>query len=248
MTYERTQDGNPHQLTILEHVFPARSIKRFANRQGEISVKYLSTGKIFRVKADDQIFCAKRVWDQRAEHGYMKNIEDAFQDIAERITNGGGSLLPGDSKVVTEFSGLCRLRAEWRDRRLGPQRILGIAGENLTKDQEEVLEKNHAVYVTAGGTTPGRYIAGIQIQIGIDRFSAELEGREWGIVTAQDSEYILPDNFGSFTIVPISPTISLIHDSQDLALSRNQVKMVNRCAAKIASQYVLARDFEACPE
>jgi hypothetical protein len=248
MIYERTQDGNPHQLTILQHVFPARSIERFANRQGEISVKYLSTGRIFRVKGNDQIFCAKRVWDQRAEHGYMKNIEDKFHNIAERITSGAGSLLPGDSKAVTEFYGLCRLRAAWRDRRLAPQPILGIAGENLTKDQEEVLETKHAIYVTADGTIPGRYIVGIQIQNDIDGFAAQLERRQWGIVSAQDGEFILPDNFGSFTIVPISPAISLIYDSQDLSLSRNQVKMVNRCAANTASQYVVARDFTVCPE
>jgi hypothetical protein len=29
-------------------------------------------------KSNDGIFCAMRAWDQRAERGYMKRIEDEF--------------------------------------------------------------------------------------------------------------------------------------------------------------------------
>lgn len=67
MKYEKTQKGNPHQLTINQHYFPARSIERFVRPDGRVDVHYIKNSKNFQVKPNNPIFCARRAWDQRVE-------------------------------------------------------------------------------------------------------------------------------------------------------------------------------------
>jgi len=43
--YQKPKKGNPRELTVNQHVFPKRSIDRFANDQGRVSVRILHPGK-----------------------------------------------------------------------------------------------------------------------------------------------------------------------------------------------------------
>ena len=49
------------------------------------------------------IFCAKRAWDQRAEVGYMKSIEDLFQNLADKIVVARRSPEPAEHDIVSQF-------------------------------------------------------------------------------------------------------------------------------------------------
>jgi len=69
--------------------------------------------KIFDTNSDNEgIFCAKRVWDQRAESGYMKTIEDEFQELAERIVLNLFlvKINSAENSIITKFYALwiCR--------------------------------------------------------------------------------------------------------------------------------------------
>jgi hypothetical protein len=86
--YEKPQKGNPHSLPIRQHVFPAASIARFTNDDGVVDLYRLSTSQVRKATPDDDIFCAKRAWDARAEFGFMKQIEDEFQLLASKVING----------------------------------------------------------------------------------------------------------------------------------------------------------------
>ena len=46
--------------------------------EGRVSLHDLARSKVGLAKPNDGIFCAMRAWDQRAERGYMKRIEDEF--------------------------------------------------------------------------------------------------------------------------------------------------------------------------
>ena len=46
--------------------------------EGRVSLHDLTRSKVRLAKPNDGIFCAMRAWDQRAERGYMKRIEDEF--------------------------------------------------------------------------------------------------------------------------------------------------------------------------
>src|SRR5277367_3510248 len=76
---EKPQKGNPRRLTFWQHVFPAKSIERFAGHDGKIAVRHRQADKEFKLAPENELFCAQRRWDQRAEAGYMKEIEDQFQ-------------------------------------------------------------------------------------------------------------------------------------------------------------------------
>lgn len=85
MLFEKPQKGNPHRITVNQHVFPRASIARFVNDNNCVSVFYIPTGKAFIVAPDNELFCAKRAWDQRAEEGYMQRIERDFQKLVKDI-------------------------------------------------------------------------------------------------------------------------------------------------------------------
>ena len=75
MTFERTRKGNPLELAIDQHFHTAHSIAKFYNHKFKVDVFEVSTGKILERNKRAKIFCAKRNWDERAERGYMVNIE-----------------------------------------------------------------------------------------------------------------------------------------------------------------------------
>src|ERR1700730_5065135 len=92
--FEKPQKGNPHELPVMQHVWPLESIARFADGNGVVCIFDKARNKLRQAKPDDDVFCAKRVWDRRAECGYMKGIEDAFQELASEIM--GMNLAPLD--------------------------------------------------------------------------------------------------------------------------------------------------------
>ena len=109
MEYEKTQKGNLHQLTIKQHCFPMRSIERFACSGGLVDVQ--RGVKNFRLKPDHLLFCARRAWDQRVESGFMKGIEDVYQELAEKIVNGVVyKLSKSDQEKFTDMYALWNIR------------------------------------------------------------------------------------------------------------------------------------------
>src|SRR6516165_2453987 len=92
---EKTRPRNPNRLTVDQHVFPSTSIERFADEKGYVSLHDLRRERIIRVKPRNAIFCASRAWDERTETGFMKRIEDEFQQIIGPIIEGkAGSIEP----------------------------------------------------------------------------------------------------------------------------------------------------------
>ena len=109
MEYEKTQKGNPHRLTVKQHCFPMRSIERFACSDGLVDVQ--RGVKNFRLKPDHTLFCARRAWDQSAESGFMKEIEDVYQELAEKIVDGVVSKLSkADQAIITDMYALWNIR------------------------------------------------------------------------------------------------------------------------------------------
>ena len=121
-----------------QHVFPARSIARFANADGVVRLHNLATHQARAAAPGDAMFCAMRAWDLRAEHGFMKQIEDEFQELAEKIIAGTVTMIgPADKGKVDRFFALWKWRAHFRD--ADPQEVQfnGVTGARWTQDQEE---------------------------------------------------------------------------------------------------------------
>jgi hypothetical protein len=246
MPTEKTQKGNPRGLTTKQHVFPRQSIQRFANASGFVAVRLLAQGKTVPLQPDDPLFCARRAWDQRAERGYMRKIENAFEPVAARVAGGGAALNPAECALATEFSALWRRRFHHRGA-TQPDLRGGVKGDPLTLDQRECLEMNGYSFVGADDAMPGRMFTGLRIQLEIGRLTPLMDGHGWGVARAADGEFLLPDNFGNHAIIPVSPKAFLIWGSPDASFGLAQVADLNRFARSSSVDYLAARDFAACP-
>jgi hypothetical protein len=252
MKYEKPQKGNPHALTVQQHTVPVRSIQRFSSAAGTVHVRYLRNGKELRLRPDDQLFCAKRTWDEHAERGFMKSIEDNFQAIVERIVSGATDELgPADSDVLNKFVLLCNARAQWKafrpeDLDLASMGVIS-AEQNPTKDEQELLEKNRIAFTRPDLTMPSRFIVGPRMQVNILAQSKRLRNVRWGILRSRGGEFILPD-MSSSGILPITPDIYLCPNTENAMLSEDQVRELNRIAISRSVEWYLARDFATSPQ
>ena len=77
---EKTRPHNPNRLST--------SIERFADGKGYVWLHELRCDKSIRVKPHNAIFCASPAWDERTETGFMKRIDDDFQQIIGPIVEG----------------------------------------------------------------------------------------------------------------------------------------------------------------
>jgi hypothetical protein len=149
MKYEKPQKRNPHGLTIRQHVFPVASILRFAQKDGRVSVYLIKQRKEAHLKPSDQIFYAKRTWDQRAESGFMKDIEDRYQELAENVIAGKiRTITEKEKPIITNMYALWNIRAYRKRRPICDQRvdIIGVSND-LRKDEQEFLEKHKIGFI-----------------------------------------------------------------------------------------------------
>jgi len=246
--YEKPQAGNPHGLTINQHVFPSASIARFVGQNGKVAVCDKSRLPVRAATPGNVIFCARRAWDQRAEAGYMKSIEDPFQNLAVKIIKGL-VLTIGDKekRIVNEFFALWYMRSRYRN--LGAQEIqaIGVTGSNLTKNQEENLEKGGIMFSRQGGRIPARQLNGLMLQMWTYRYANDdLPITQWGIIHAEGGEFVVPD-IPVHTVVPLTPTLCLASPAPNGTIVRQNVADINRHAVVASQEYFFARDFSRCP-
>jgi hypothetical protein len=247
---ERTRPRNPNSLTVDQHVFPSKSIERFTDQRGRVSVHELHRAQVIRAKKpDNAIFCARRAWDQRAEAGYMKRIEDDFQKIVGPIVEGKTQTLASELKAsVDRMYALWYMRSRYRELESQEIQLNGIAGDDLTKEQEENLEKNGYLFTRKSGRIPARQLNGLELQLRIDSYARELAGSvtRWGVISTQSGEFIVPD-VPSHCIIPLTPRLALVSSAPDGMIVERNVAEIHRAMRATSRDYVFARDFSSCP-
>lgn len=257
MNYEKPQKGNARLLTVDQHTLPKTSIARFTGQKGNIQVFRVASGKTFLVKPTNQLFCAKRAWDQRAETGFMRTIEDDFQAIANRIIEGElTSFKMADLRGINEFYCLWNIRSIHKQERTPDQSIdqtnvVGLS-QVYTKDEEELLEQESIGYIRGNLTLPGRILASRNIWRMLQRAAGGMSNSNWRILRALEGEFIVPDNAKSMPMLPLSPTVCLwcepIKPKEPVELlARGEVVWVNRAAVEASTEYYFARDLDRCP-
>lgn len=215
-----------------------------------MEVKLITQNKIINLLPDDPLFCTKRCWDQRAEAGYMKGIEDSFQSLAaEVINNKAIHLGEKDNRIATNYFALWYLRVYRNTNPIQDVQLKGIAGgKQFTKDEEERLEKSNIIFSRGDDAlVPGRFMNGINIQMGIDRITSQMGKLKWGIVSSMEGEFIVPETFSNCTILPISPRIILLGDSENLLIPKSEVIQVNKLAVSFCRNYYFAKKISNCP-
>jgi len=170
---DQPQRGNPHKLVRRQHVFPRRSIERFA-AAGGVELADLKRNRFRLASVDDVMFCADRAWNNGAEIGWMKEIEDAFQALAEEMLwTGRDTFTNAENETLAEFYGLWQERAMFRHpptSLLKDERILGVR-VTYTADELELLEKNNISAFRSDGSLAVREVTAplIRLRCGPDQ-------------------------------------------------------------------------------
>jgi hypothetical protein len=245
---EKTRPQNPNQLTVKQHVFPVRSMQPFVDKSGRVAVFDILRNKTRLARTKDILFCAQRAWDQRAEAGYMKQIEDRFQKIVQPIISGQvNTVAPGQKPAIDSMFALWFMRSRYR--RLDAQEIqlFGIPGNDLTKIQEENLESNGYLYARIGGKVPARQLNGVQLQMRVGHYARDLAALTgWGVIHAQSGEFIVPD-VPSHTIIPLTPKLALVASVPDGMVLEQNLAEVNSALRASSREYYFSRDLSKCP-
>jgi hypothetical protein len=245
---EKTRPRNPNRLTVNQHVFPLKTMEQFA-QDGRVSVYLIPRCEVRSAKPNNPLFCARRAWDERAEAGYMKRIEDEFQAIVAPIIDGRvGTIAREHKPAVDRMYALWYMRARYRDLEEQEIQLNGIAGDVLTKEQEENLEKNGYMFARKGGTMPARQLNGVQMQMRIDAYARQLaaEVTGWGVISAQSGEFVVPD-VPPHTIIPLSPHLALVGSIRDGVIVEQNLAEINRAARAASQEYFFARDLTKRP-
>jgi hypothetical protein len=243
---EPTRRGNPNQLTRKQHVFPLKTMEQFAEND-HVSVCFIARGEVRPAKIDNPLFSARRAWDQRAESGYMKRIEDEFQSIVAPTINGTvGEVTSKQKAAIDRMYALWYIRARSRDLEEQEIQLNSVSGYALTKEQEENLEANGYMFARADGKLPARQLNCLQIQMFIDHYTPALAAARWGVITAQSGEFIVP-NVPSDMIIPVSPRLALVGSAQDGVITEQNLAEINRAARRASQEYFFAHDLLNAP-
>jgi len=247
--------ANPHPLTKRQHVFPEASLKRFLNDKGFLHVACLD-GKLGYKKPGNKMFLSGRAWEQRSEESSHK-VETSFQKLASAIAgNTVNSLNAEQFKTAAEMMSVWLSR--WYLKHNQSQDIkLGMAPPEVMKktipkgfdshdDFRDAAEKNGLIAEGSDGSIPGRFQAWPRFRQMKAHLFGQLEGLSWGIVRAQEAEFIVPD-VSMDRILPISPKILLIAEKPDLTASCDDVSEINKRMKAGSREWFFARDLEQSP-
>jgi hypothetical protein len=250
--YERPRTGNPNALTIRQHILPTVSIARFANVTGYVDVQHIQRDIRRPARSTDAIFCTIRAWHEAAETGFMKQIEDRFQTLAEAIMAVSVAEIrdPSDVHALTMFYALWYMRARFRNPH--PEDVVlndVLPGDEHTQEQQENLEKNGYVFAR-GNAIPAHQMNGFLLQMRVGAFAhGDLRTVRWSRVEAQAGEFIVPDVPVCLSI-PLTPTVSLMagpDDGKPGQISEAKLAEFNRLVRANSQNYFFARDLAACP-
>jgi hypothetical protein len=231
--------GNPHKLTRDQHVIPVATLKRFADSDGLVEV-HLRDGRIQKLPTDNQLFSVDRLWDQRAEAGYMKSIEDDFQALVDLLeARRFGPLSPMEHRIITRFWSLWRWRNHFIDCPAEAQPLNGIMPDKLSKDQRETLESKWALFIGEDSTLSARMVTGMRIQFLIDRDEVQLLENRWGVLHATAPNLMVPDRPSSLMSVPASPRLLIAAQNPDGELGVPEIVRANNLAIQLSRNYVV---------
>lgn len=247
--FKRTQRGNPNQLVIDQHIHAAHCIRKFLDKEGKVSVFDKSISKVVLRKPNASIFCAKRAWDERAEKGYMSDIESDFFHVIDNINIPIGDR---DHDAITRYFNLWRLRGQARDAKRNDIQLNGVSGSGLTIEEQEVVEKKHSLFIDDGGIFPYHMANGLSIQVNLDRLSLLMKGVKWGLLTADKGEFLVADYYRDVDgelcpFIPVSPRHVFFVNSPDLIVDVIKVRDINRMSISYSSKYYFCRSFQTCP-
>ncbi|HDZ8896419.1 TPA: hypothetical protein RUX41_002776 [Aeromonas dhakensis] len=243
MAFEKPADGNPHQFVIKQHFHTAHSIAKFHDVDCKLDVFMKGSGKKDRLHSRSSLFCAKRNWDEKSEKGIMEKIEKLYHQEIDDIK----PFELRNHSAISEYFMLWKIRYDFHISRMEDIVLNGISGSGLTKEQEEILESKGYSFVRDGGVVPARFITGIQVIRQLDMNRPRIKDIKWGLLEANEGEFIVADSYNDLTFMPISPTLAFCAGYQDMKIDKVSVANANKQSIEKSRNFYFAKDLSRCP-
>jgi hypothetical protein len=147
----------------------------------------------------------------------MQTIERECKRLAERIsTNDGRTISDDDSETITAMYCLWSIRSHHRNSPLQDQFIEGVSvlDSEMSKDDMEKLEVSGISSIRPDISIPGRPLAGATIIRNLSAERYRLKGTKWLLLESYSDEFIVPDQSLSRMILPLSPTLCFVYESE----------------------------------
>ncbi len=178
----------------------------------------------------------------------MSGIERQFGIVTKDILCGAAAKLDSAAhSAVSEMYSLWRIRHHRAQNPLADLRICAASERSVSTKAMDEGEHYGIITITADGKVPGRMIAGPLVQLALDRQAEAMADKRWGLVRAREGEFALPDTFGDYMVMPLSPSCYLIADEDDGTVGIEGVSQLNSVARATAITYIAARDLASCP-
>jgi len=224
-----------------QHIFPQKSISRFYNEDDTVQVFLKTQQRQFPARSNNKLFCFERVWDQRAEQGFGKEIEDTFQELAEVLLDDQEFVIPSLRQIdVTRFYSLWFVRSEIQryDQHLAQGKF---APSNLSQEQKLNIELQHQIYTDSVGDVPTHMKRGRTMEMVIDQFAGAHSSLKWWVVTFP-IQVIVPDSPKDSFIIPLGPYVCLLAHFDVCELTISKAKEFNLNAISNSCEYYFASD------
>jgi hypothetical protein len=230
---EPTQPGNPLELTINQHVHSKAAIARFANDRGLVTALRRPDAKLIDVRADNRLFCAQRVWSQKAEGVIFKSVEDAFQREVERALLLGSVF---DHEAVTAYFSIWQVRSKLAMNPPDDWVLNGVDADVFTQEEEERLEKRGFMFMRPTGI-PSRICAESDAMAQHHANMNGLRRTRWGFMHSPRDGLLCPDCPRTLWM-PINRHVLLVAGYSNQPLPEQTVKALNRSAFDEANSWV----------
>ncbi len=239
------QKGNPHRLTVKQHILPTKSMYRFSDATGGVDTFLVKQQKCVRLKPTNGLFTYTRRWDQKAEN-HLKEIEDAFQNVAEKIIiRNCTNLKLAEIKIVTEFFLSWWARANLTE--IEDQIIKGIIGpsHSLSIDEHEQLEAAGILTIRDDSSIAGNRMAWMLIRMRMDREHESGAYKNWGLLSTADYEFGFADH-PVIPAIPLTPKQILFLNVRDQDIQVQSLHNYNMKVAKAARLFFAGRNLIKC--
>lgn len=244
----KVQKGNPHQLPVYLHTFPTKSIQRYANSNGLVQVYQKTLDSKILLKPNNRRFTVKRIWDAKAEY-HFKQIEDRYQDMIDRVdvtSDPKYTLL--DNDTITEMYVSWHIRStteQFEDLKLEGIEEPSPLVEDTT--DHELIESNHMISVRNGNIIAGHQAAWPIMLRRMNELQNYLSKQRWGLLKSNVGDFICPDTFRRYPILPVSPTLIFYNNAGHQEIGMQTLKQHNDSARKHSKEYYFSRNINKCP-
>ncbi|WP_141107064.1 hypothetical protein [Herbaspirillum aquaticum] len=246
---EKTQEGNPYDLPLEQHVFPNKSIKKIGGDLGGVEVFFLKKRKSERLRSDNPVFTAKRVWNKTTED-FFSEIDRAYQSLISELSYDKEdvfSLPTHSNEILSRFYASLYARSMLRE---NPN-----YGEKIDLFDVEPLDKDVVEYAESVGyamPTNESFYRLINQPLAFQYWRSAMEGLNgirWGTLKAPiDTEFIVPDFFAlkSFYI-PVTSNIAFVPIFNGGNATYDEVATYNMHLIRQSKSYYFSKNILKAP-